>query len=146
MTSLVVRDPFLAAPLRLMDEFLRAGAGAAGRVTGFAPPLDVRETLDEYVVLADLPGIKLDDVSVEVNDNVLTISGARVPVETGDARLAERPFGSFVRTLTLPKGVDSDEIVADYSDGVLSLRIPKPAEQKPKRITIGTGSHKVIEQ
>lgn len=137
MTTLV-RDPFLAAPFRLMEQLLGGSVGA-GRLTGFTPPLDVRETDDEYLVLVDLPGVRAEDVAVEVNDQVLSISGSRVPVETGEAQLTERPYGSFFRTLTLPKGVDADSIAADHRDGVLELRIPKPAEQKPKRISIGAG-------
>jgi HSP20 family protein len=145
MTTLMVRDPFLTAPLRLMDEILRAGSNG-NRVTGFTPVLDVRETDDDYLVMVDLPGVKSDDVTIEVNDLVLTISGSRVPVETGESQLSERPYGSFVRSLTLPKGVDSDKIVADYKDGVLELHIPKPAEIKPKKITISSGSQKQIEK
>ena len=144
MTSLLVRDPFFSAPLRLMDEILRSG-GNGGGVTGFTPTLDVRETADEYLVMVDLPGVKSEDVTIEVNDHVLTLSGARRSVETGEAQLVERPYGSFARSLTLPQGVDSDKIAADCSDGVLTMRIPKPPEQRPKKIAIA-GSHPVIDQ
>ena len=145
MTTLMVRDPFLAAPFRLLDEMFRT-SGNGSRVTGFTPLLDVRETEDEYLVMVDLPGVKSEDVTVEYNDQVLTISGSRVPVETGQSQLVERPYGSFVRSLTLPKGVDSDQIKADYHDGVLELHIPKPAEIKPKKIAISSGSQKQIEK
>src|ERR1043165_9158726 len=138
MASLLIRDPFLAAPFRLMDELMRS-TGNGNRVTGFTPLVDVHETQEDYLVKVDLPGVKADDVNVEVNDNVLSISGSRVADETGQAQLVERPYGSFVRTLTLPQGVDSDSIEAGYQEGVLELRIPKPAEQKPKKITIGVG-------
>jgi HSP20 family protein len=145
MTTLMVRDPFLAAPFRLLDEMFRT-SGNGSRVTGFTPLLDVRETEDEYLVMVDLPGVKSEDVTIELTDQVLTISGSRVPVETGESQLVERPYGSFVRNLTLPKGVDSDQIKADYHDGVLELHIPKPAEQKPKKIAISTSSQKQIEK
>ena len=145
MTTLMVRDPFLATPFRLLDEMFRT-SGNGSRVTGFTPPLDVRETKDEYLVLVDLPGAKSEDVTIEFNDQVLTIAGSRVPVETGESQLAERPYGSFVRNLTLPKGVDSEQIKAEYHDGVLELHIPKPAEVKPKKIAIGAGSQKQIEK
>jgi HSP20 family protein len=144
MATLMVRDPFLAAPFRLLDEFFRT-SGNGSRVTGFTPVLDVRETEDDYLVMVDLPGVKSQDVSIEVNEQVLTISGSRAPVET-EAQLVERPYGSFVRNLTLPKGVDSEQIKADYSDGVLTLHIPKPAEIKPKKIAIGAGSQKQLEK
>jgi HSP20 family protein len=145
MANLLIRDPFLAAPFRLMDELMRS-AGNGNRVTGFTPLVDVHETEEEYLVKVDLPGVRADDVSVEVNDNVLSISGSRAADETGQAQLVERPYGSFVRTLTLPQGVDSDSIEAGYRDGVLELRIPKPAEQKPKKITIDGGGKKEIEK
>jgi HSP20 family protein len=121
-------------------------SGNGNRVSGFTPLVDVHETEDEYLVKVDLPGVKADDVSVEVNENVLSISGSRVAKEAGQAQLVERPYGSFVRTLTLPQGVDSDSIEAGFHDGVLELQIPKPAEQKPKRITIGGAEKKAIEK
>jgi HSP20 family protein len=132
-------------PFRLLDEFFRAG-GNGSRVTGLTPLLDVRETEDEYLVMVDLPGVKSEDVTIEFNDQVLTISGSRVPVETGQSQLVERPYGSFVRNLTLPKGVDGDQIKADYHDGVLELHIPKPAEIKPKKIAISSGPQKQTEK
>jgi HSP20 family protein len=145
MTSVLLRDPFLAAPFRLMDELLRT-SGTGNRVTGFTPPVDVHETEDWYLVRVDLPGVKSEDVNVEVNDNVLSLSGTRVAAESGEAQLVERPYGSFARTLTLPQGVDTDSIEAGYQDGVLELRIPKPAQHKPKKITIGSGGTKAIEK
>jgi HSP20 family protein len=142
MAMLTYRDPMLAAPYRMMDELLRGwNANQAG---SFTPLLDVRETEEEYLVLVDLPGVKPDEVTIELSDHMLSISGSRAGVETGEAQLSERPHGSFVRTLTLPQGVDEEKIVADYSDGVLELHVPKPAEQRPKKITIGNGTQKAI--
>ncbi|HZT53309.1 MAG TPA: Hsp20/alpha crystallin family protein [Gaiellaceae bacterium] len=140
MTNLLLRDPFLATPFRLMDELWRSTVGTGSRVTGFTPPIDVRETDEAYLVYVDLPGVKSKDVSIELSDQVLTISGSRAPVETGESQVVERPYGSFVRTLTLPKGVEGDAIEASYEDGVLTVRIPKPADAKPKRIAIASGS------
>jgi HSP20 family protein len=145
MANLVIRDPFLAAPFQLMDELLRS-AGNGNRVSGFTPLIDVHETEDEYLVKIDLPGVKSEGVNVEVNDSVLSISGSRTADEAGTAQLVERPYGSFARTLTLPQGVDSDSIEAGYHDGVLELRIPKPVERKPKKITIGAGGRNAIEE
>jgi HSP20 family protein len=136
------RDPLLAAPFRMMDELLRGWS--PNQTGGFTPMLDVRETDEEYLVLVDLPGVNSDEVTIEVSDQVLSISGSRAPVETGEAQLSERPHGSFVRTLTLPQGVDEEKIVANYCDGVLELHVPKPAEQRPKKITIGNGTQKAI--
>lgn len=146
MTSLLLRDPLFAEPFRLMDEAFGRVLGGRNRVTGWVPDMDVHETTEEYLVLVDLPGVKPGDVNVELNDQVLSISGTRVPLETGATARVERPYGSFVRTLTLPKGVDADSIQADHADGVLTLHIPKPAEVKPKRIAIGAPSQQQIEQ
>jgi HSP20 family protein len=142
MAMLTYRDPLLAAPYRMVDELLRSWN--ADRTDGFTPMLDVRETEEEYLVLVDLPGVKPDEVTIEISDHVLSISGSRAPVETGEAQLSERPHGSFVRTLTLPQGVDDEKIAANYSDGVLELHVPKPAAQRPKKITIGNDGQKAI--
>jgi HSP20 family protein len=135
VAMLTYRDPALATPFRLMDELLRGWS--ADQTGGFTPPLDVRETDDEYLVLVDLPGVKATDVAIEVSDRVLSISGSRAPFGTGQAQLSERPYGSFTRTLTLPQGVDEEKIAANYVDGVLELHVPKPVEQRPKKIAIG---------
>jgi HSP20 family protein len=127
----------------MMDELLRGWN--ANQDVGFTPPLDVRETDEEYLVLLDLPGVRRADVTIEVSDRVLTISGTRAPVEIGEAQLSERPHGSFVRTLTLPQGVDDERIGADYSDGVLALHVPKPVAQRPRKIAIGNGSQKALD-
>ena len=142
MAMRTYRDPLLAAPYRMMDELLRGWS--ANQASGYAPPLDVRETDAEYLVLVDLPGVKADEVTLEVSDRVLSISGSRGPVEGGEVQLSERPFGSFVRTLTLPQGVNEDKIAANYIDGVLELHVPKPVAQRPKKISIGAGTQKTI--
>jgi HSP20 family protein len=143
MAMLTYRDPLLAAPYGVMDELLRSWNGS--QTAGFTPVLDVRETEEEYLVLVDLPGVKADEVTIEVSNHVLSISGTRAPVETGEAQLSERPHGSFVRTLTLPEGVDDEKIAANYSDGVLELHVPKPVAQRPKKIEIGNGSQNAID-
>ena len=143
--ALMLRDPIFA-DLRLIDDLFGRRFGNGNRVAGFVPALDVRQTEDGYLVLVDLPGVKSEDVAVELIDQVLTISGSRAPVETGEAQRLERPSGSFVRRLTLPKGVDSEKVMAEYKEGVLEVRIPKRAEAKPKRIAISGTSQKAIEQ
>ncbi|MGZ4463571.1 MAG: Hsp20/alpha crystallin family protein, partial [Gaiellaceae bacterium] len=112
MALTMLRDP-LFADFRLTDDLFGRVFGNGNRVTGFVPALDLRETEDEYLVLLDLPGVKSEDVVVELSDQVLTISGSRAPVETGEARRSERPHGSFVRRLALPKGVDLEKVAAD---------------------------------
>ena len=146
LATRVWQEPFLTN-LRAMDGLFNRFVGMQpnGRaVTGFVPMIDVRETADDYVVWVDLPGVKREDVAIEFEGRVLTISGVRTPVETGETLRSERPYGSFTRTLTLPKGVDADRIAADYHDGVLELHIPKPADLKPKKIEIGGNGQKQL--
>jgi HSP20 family protein len=114
--------------------------GSGTQTRGFVPTLDVRELDNEYVVLVDLPGVKSEDVNIELTDQMLTISGTRVPFETGRVQQLERAFGSFSRTLSLAPGIEPESISAEYADGVLTLHISKPEQVKPKKIAISGGS------
>ena len=101
--------------------------------------LDVVENPDEFVVKASLPGVKPEDVEVTFSENTLTIKGeSRHKEDKEEARyhLRERRYGSFSRSLSLPRGVQGDAIEASYDAGVLTLRLPKSEEVKPKRIAI----------
>jgi HSP20 family protein len=116
-----------------------AGGQTARRWT---PAMDLLETEDEFVLRADLPGMAESDVSIELEDNVLTLSGER-RTEHEDKREGfyrmERSFGSFSRSLTLPKGVDPEGVSAAFDRGVLEVRIPKPEQRKPRKISISGG-------
>ena len=128
-------SPLAASPWRLLDEML----GAPARSRGFAPPVDVSETPEEYLVTAELPGAKPEDVTVELNDGVLTIRGEKRLVrdeQKEHARYAERVFGSFVRSFSLPQNADGEKVQADFKDGLLTLRVPKKEEAKPRTIAI----------
>jgi HSP20 family protein len=109
----------------------------------WAPALDVVEDGDSYVLRTDLPGVGEDKVNVEVEDNVLRISGER-SAETSESREGyyrlERSSGTFARSVRLPEGVDAEGIEATYTDGVLELRIPKPEQAKPHRVEIGVAA------
>jgi HSP20 family protein len=135
----LTRNPMLFEPFRMFDQVFGT-LGNDGRTTGFVPTLDVRELDEEYIVLVDLPGVKSEDVNVELNNQTLTISGIRVPFETGQVQQLERPFGAFARRLTLSPGIDPDGISAEYEDGVLTLHITKPEQVKPKKIAVSGGS------
>jgi HSP20 family protein len=132
---------------RLFNTFFDEG-GKDGERRRWAPAVDLLEREHSLVLRADLPGLKEDDVQIEVRDNVLTISGER-QAESEDSEQGyyriERAFGSFSRSLTLPDGVDADKIEAHFEDGVLEVKIPKPEERKPKRISIGGKDQKTIE-
>lgn len=110
--------------------------------------LDVAESPDEFIVKASLPGIKPEDIDITFTERTLTIKGeVKGDEETKDARyyLRERWSGSFARSVQLPAQVQSDNIQATFDSGVLTLRLPKVEEVKPKRIEVHSGSPKVIE-
>ena len=126
---------------RWMSQFSGGVAPGNGQSSTWLPAVDVWETEDELVLSFDLPGIAEDKVAVELDDNVLTVSGERDRTsEHSSERFYrfERRFGTFSRSVTLPTGVNEQDIKADYTNGVLEVRVPKPEEQKPKRIQIGS--------
>lgn len=109
----------------------------------WAPSVDVSETDDTFEVRAELPGVAKDDLHVSVKDNILTLSGEKRQGNADDTqnyRRVERRYGSFQRRFTLPSEVTTDDIKAEYSDGVLTLSIPKPEVAKPTEIPITTAA------
>jgi HSP20 family protein len=127
---------------RLFDRFFegRSGNGVSRR---WIPAMDLVETTDHLVLRGDLPGMTEDDVNIEIKDNVLTVSGDRKAEneEKGEGyHRVERSFGSFSRSLSLPRGIDPDKVEAKFENGVLEVQIPKPAEAKPTRVQIGGGT------
>lgn len=131
-------------PFRVMREVLRwdpfrlpvVGALTAG---GFTPRFELTEREDAYVVTADLPGVKEEDVEISLTGDRLTISGHRESEHTEvQARTltSERSFGQFTRSFTLPAGTDREDIRAETHNGVLTLTIAKSADAQPKRIAI----------
>jgi HSP20 family protein len=145
--ALVRWEPFreLAALQNEMGRWMGQLAGTMtpgnGQSSTWLPSVDAWETEDGLVLAFDLPGIPEDDITVELEDNVLTVSGERQrTAERSSERFYrfERRYGTFSRSVTLPAGVKEDEIEASYEDGVLEIRVPKPEEQKPKRIKVGS--------
>lgn len=105
----------------------------------WSPRMDLTESAETYHLHMDLPGVSKDQVSIQVEDNRLTIRGERkdeVSSEKEDMIRVERSFGTFYRTLRLPKAVDANKIEASFSEGVLSVNIPKTEKSKPKKIKI----------
>ncbi len=113
-----------------------------GTLRRWMPAMDLVESQEHFVLRADLPGLAQEDVAIEVEDRVLTVSGERKSEhdesKEGYHRV-ERAFGSFSRSLTLPEGVDADAVTASFDRGVLEVRIPKPEQRKPRKISIGVG-------
>jgi HSP20 family protein len=127
---------------RLFDSFIGNGRSEV-RARRWVPAIDLVETDESLVLRADLPGLSKDDVTIEVKEDVLTLSGERRGEHEEKAEgfyRVERAFGRFSRSLTLPHGVEPDSIDAEFTDGVLEVRIPKPEERKPHRVAIGAAS------
>jgi HSP20 family protein len=150
MALLMKPEPFSSEINRLFDTLFEPTNGNGSRVQRWVPAMDLVEAEDHFLLKADLPGLAEDDVAIEVQDNVLTVSGERKTEherkERGWYRL-ERSFGRFSRSLTLPEGVNAEAIDASFDKGVLEIRIPKPEERKPRRISIGAngGEPKTLE-
>ena len=127
---------------RLFNTFFEPGQSNGGGQTAlrrWIPAMDLVETEEDFVLRADLPGVSENDVNIELEDNVLTISGERKAEheerKEGYYRV-ERASGSFSRSLTLPEGVDPERVRASFDKGVLEVRIPKPEQRKPRKVTI----------
>jgi HSP20 family protein len=118
------------------------GNGGATTLRRWIPAMDLVETEHEFVLRADLPGLSEGDVSIELEDNVLTVAGERKSEreerKEGYYRV-ERASGAFSRTLTLPEGVDPESVKASFDRGVLEVRIPKPEQRKPRKVAISVG-------
>jgi HSP20 family protein len=151
MATLVRWEPFreLASLQSEMSRLMNGLFEGPGRATqSWVPALDVWESENELVYAFDLPGISEEKISLEVSDDTLTVSAERERVlEESDERYRrfERRFGSFSRAVGLPQGIDESKIEAAYKDGVLEVRVPKPEEQKPRRIQLGSAAKADIE-
>ena len=103
------------------------------------PPVDILESKDSYLIRAELPGMKKEDIKVEVKDGTLTVSGERKsekPAEGVEYRHVERVDAKFWRSFSLPETVKQDGIEATYKDGVLEIRVPKAEVAKPRQIEV----------
>jgi HSP20 family protein len=144
MTLLVKPEPFSQEFDRFFNTLFDTRRASSQR---WVPAIDLVEVEDHFVLKADLPGLSQEDVSIEIQDGTLAISGERKSdheqSEQGFYRV-ERSYGSFSRSLSLPDGVDADGVTADFADGVLTVQIPKPSERKPRRVQIGTADDKPV--
>ncbi len=110
--------------------------------------VDMVENKDDFVVKASIPGINPDDLDISYSDETLTIKGEikeDKEVKEDQYHLRERRIGSFIRSITLPTKIKGEAIEASYQDGVITLRLPKAEEVKPKRIAIKVSDQKMIE-
>jgi HSP20 family protein len=128
------RDPF-----QMARELLTWDPYGGRQMTAFAPAFEVKETNEQFILRADLPGVSESDLDVSLHDNVLTVSGSRQNEERKEGEsfaLYERQFGSFSRGFSLPEVADGSRIEAKLSDGVLTLTIAKKEAAKPRKIAL----------
>ena len=118
-----------------LNRLLSTGLGRSGEY----PPINVWSNEDETIVQAELPGYDADKIDISVVPNTLTLRGERSPEEAGEGATLhrrERTTGRFVRTVELPFEVDNGKVDAAYRNGILSVRLPRAEEHKPRRITV----------
>jgi HSP20 family protein len=154
MTVLTRWDPFrelntLQSRLnRLFEEQVTGGREESLTAGAFVPPVDVYEDEHSVQLKLEVPGIDQKDLDVKVENNVLTVSGERKfekEEKEENFRRVERRYGSFTRSFTLPNTVNPEDVSADYSNGVLKIKLGKRAEAKPKQIKVNIGSGPVLE-
>jgi HSP20 family protein len=129
---------------RLRDSSTSRSAKAETDLATWAPAVDIYETEGELVVKADLPDLDEKDIDVQIEHNVLTIRGERKfekTINQDNYLRVERTYGAFSRSFSLPNTIDSEQIHAEYRNGVLSVRMPKREESKPKQIKVSVSAN-----
>lgn len=140
------RDPFF----RSLDQFLSDDvfrplalfnrlANGEELTSGWIPAIDVHENEEAYVFTAELPGLDKEDVSITLENNILTVSGERKfedEAKGDNYRRIERAYGNFSRSFTLPSQVDQQQVAAEFKNGLLHISVPKAEQAKPKKIEI----------
>jgi HSP20 family protein len=128
---------------RMFEDFFHDGfienTKGMGMTGAWNPVVDIYDTHDTTVIKADLPGLKKEDITINIEGNVLSLTGERnldEEVKKENYYRRERAYGMFKREFTLPSTVDHEKIKAEFKDGVLNIEIPKPEEKKPKTITV----------
>jgi HSP20 family protein len=136
-----MRDPFatLLAVQRAMDSAMQRdwfGPLTSGR--GAYPPINVLEKGEDFVIVAELPGVKKEDLNIQVKGDTVRLHGKKVVDYADEASVhrRERVGGEFDRTLTLPAQIDAAKVTAEYRDGVLTLRLPRAESERPRSVTI----------
>lgn len=129
---------------RRFEDFMRSSLTPAfrrwmPREPSWTPAMDLTERNDKYIVTMELPGIKIEDIDVSVSDGSLTVKGEKKTekeIKEESYYSSERSYGSFYRSVPLPRGVDAGKIKAAYDNGILEIDIPKTSESQPSRINI----------
>jgi len=124
------------------DEFWGRPLATQSTQRSFVPSVDITENEHGYLVTADVPGMKPEEIDIQVENNVLTIRGERKYETEGKQqgyRRVERHYGRFQRSFALPEGVNPEAIEANVENGTLSLRVPKPSVAQPKKVKVNVG-------
>jgi HSP20 family protein len=123
---------------RVLESTFGSNFPSLGTLSRWTPPVDVYQDKDQFTVVAELPGLKKEEIEISLDGYTLTISGERKAQEKeGDQGFrTERFFGKFQRSLTLPSAVDAGKVKATYKDGVLEVVLPKAEEAKTKQIEV----------
>ena len=122
-----------------LNRLFEPGSGEAARRVAWSPAVNVEETEDELKLTAELPGMNIDDIEIEVENNILSLRGEKREEEEKEGRryhVWERCYGSFERSFTLPRTVKADDISAQFRDGILHVQMPKAPEAKTRKISI----------
>ena len=123
---------------RVFESAFGSTVRSPGTLSRWTPAVDVYQDKDQFTVVAEVPGMKKEELEISLNGDTLTISGERKTEEKGDDHRfrSERFFGRFQRSLTLPSAVNTEKVKATYKDGVLEVVLPKAEEAKPKQIEV----------
>lgn len=149
MTTIARLEPFRGLSTlhdqvnRLFNESVFRGQGDESALTTWAPAVDIYETPNELVVMADLPDVNEKEIDVRVENNLLTIRGERKfekSVSEENYLRVERTYGSFNRSFSLPNTVNAEAIRAEYQNGVLTVTLPKREESKPRQVKINVNA------
>jgi HSP20 family protein len=139
----LVHDPF--QHLRLFEDAVTRLMSEPRAARPWSPAVDIFENEDSLVLKADLPDINPDEIDLQVENQTLTLKGHRKfeqQSDKGGYHRIERSYGSFVRTFTVPNTVDTENVKADYNNGVLTVTLPKREAAKPRQVKIDAGSAK----
>src|SRR4051794_11468786 len=154
MTFITRWDPFreVATLQDRMNRMFNDQFGAMGRdesLTGsFVPPVDVYEDENSIQVRLEVPGVEEKDIDIRLENNLLTVRGERKfekEEKEENFHRIERRYGSFTRSFSLPNTVSTEDVNADYVNGILKIKLAKRAEAKPKQIKVNIGSEKTLE-
>ncbi|MBI5084353.1 MAG: Hsp20/alpha crystallin family protein [Acidobacteria bacterium] len=137
-------EVFPSAGLALFEDTINRLFSEPAAARPWSPAVDIAESENELVLTADLPGIKMEDIDIRIEDGALTLSGKRDFVkseENGGYHRIERSYGAFRRAFAIPETVDTEKVEAAYDLGVLTVRLPKMEIAKPKTIKVSVGKN-----